>query len=179
MYVWPWRQLIFMCIYCTSTWNTNWFGSATLSSFCVFCRVTLWPHRCLSQLVHPPLQSLRSPLKLLLPKGAVCVKTHISPQQMVVSLAILSHQPDCLPGLGHLHASPAGYWHHITLLTRSFLWIKGPQHVFKCRSIPCFPRPLQSILSSTNTPVCDISATTMKRYSALVVASFLLLLEYE
>lgn len=98
---------IFMCTYCTCTGNTKTFGSAPLSLFCVFCRVTLWPHGCLSQLVHPPPQSLRSPLKLLLPKGAVCVKTHISPQQMVVSLAILSHQPDCLPGLGHLYSQPS------------------------------------------------------------------------
>lgn len=75
--------------------------------FCMLCRVTLWPRCCPSELVHPPLQSLRSPNKLLLPKGAVCVKTHISPQQMVVSLAILSHQPDCLPGLGHLHSRPS------------------------------------------------------------------------
>lgn len=41
----------------------------------------LWPRRCcLSQIIHPSFQSLRSPLKLRLPKGGcVCENTHLSP----------------------------------------------------------------------------------------------------
>lgn len=39
-------------------------------------------------------------------KGSrVCVETHVSPQQMAVSVAILSHQPERLPGLGLLQPS--------------------------------------------------------------------------
>lgn len=71
--------LLFLCTCCMCTWNTKSFGSATLSLFCSICRVTLWPPLCLYQLVRSCLQSLRSPNKLLLPKGAVYVKTHISP----------------------------------------------------------------------------------------------------
>lgn len=127
VYVWPWKVWNWNCRTCEE--NTAWecvrlcwyscenpacvheipidLFQPTMAWFCMLCRVTLWPHRCLPQRVHPPLQSLRSPLKLLLPKGAVCVKTHISPQQMVVSLAILSYQPDWLPGLGLLHSQPS------------------------------------------------------------------------
>lgn len=109
--------------------------------------------------------------------GCVCENTHLSPADG--SFSGHTVPPARLPSRAWPPPQSAQQATGITPLTRSFLWIKGPQHIFKYRSMPCFPWPLQSILCSTNTPLCDISAATTQRYSALVVLSFLLLLKHE
>lgn len=71
--------------------------------------------------------------------GCVCENTHLSPADGSFPWPYCPTSQTAFQGLAFSTASPAGYWHHITLLTRSFVWIKHPQHVFRCRSIPGIP----------------------------------------
>lgn len=95
---------MFMCVmlHVDIRHPSSWFCHADLMS--PLCGLAAAVCRRLFTLPSSPWEALSN---CSCQKGAVCVKTHISPQQMVVSLAILSHQPDCLPGLGLLHSQPS------------------------------------------------------------------------
>lgn len=135
-------------------------GSAALAQFSTFCTTTWLPRRGCIVSAH----SLSSPIleknppprpSRGLPKGGECVETHISPRQMVVSPAILSHQPDCLPGLW----PPPPPLQQATGIISD--WIKCPQRVFKRRSILW-------LLSDHSSPLCqyqpaDRSAVTPRK----------------
>lgn len=90
-----------------------------------------------------PTSVLEKPLRTAVAKGGyVCESTSL-PSRWSLLWPYCSSRTWPFPQ----SASLAGHRHHITLMTRSFLWIEGPQHIFKYRSIPFFPWPLEAILS--------------------------------
>lgn len=121
----------------------------------LFCRVTLWPPHCLFQLVQPPVQSLRSTNKLLLPKGAACVKTHLSPADGGFSGHTVP--PARLPSRAWPSPQPAQQATGITspCWQDPFYGLRVCNTSSNAGHYPAFSLPLQSTLSTAKTPVCD------------------------
>lgn len=129
-----------------------WFSNSKPLLVCVFCMAPLWPQACCLGLF----QSLRSPLKLLLPKGSRCVKTHLLPAD------------GSFPGHTLPPAGPSGYWHRLPLL-RSLYGLSVSSTSSNAGEYLAFSWPLQSTLSIQWYTCCDNAEILM-----LVIPSFLL-----
>ena len=173
--------LIFMWKSCTCTWNTNWFISASTDLVLHVMQGHPVASSMPSSAYSPSSSVLEKPSQTAVAKGGcVCENTHLSPADG--SFSGHTVLPARLPSRAWPSPQPAQQATGIT----SPCW-QDPFYGLRVRNTssnagqyPAFPWPLRSIQSSTNTPVCDVSAATMQRYSALVVSSSLLFgIKYE